>query len=58
MSGGKQVGLIASATWSPDFKTNVSIGMIEKSHWSEGTEVEVDTGSTLRKAKILEEFWI
>ena len=41
-----------------DFKTNVSIGMIEKSHWSEGTEVEVDTGSTLRKAKILEEFWI
>ncbi len=58
LSSGKQVGLIASATWSPDFKTNVSIGMIEKSHWSEGTEVEVDTGSTLRKAKILEEFWI
>jgi len=58
LSSGKQVGLIASATWSPDFKTNVSIGMIEKSHWTEGTEVEVDTGSSVRKAEVLEKFWI
>jgi hypothetical protein len=32
--------------------------MIEKSHWTEGTEVEVDTGSSVRKAEVLEKFWI
>ena len=54
----KQVGLIASAVWSPDFNTNVSIGMIERGHWDPGTVLNVDTGTGMRPATVKEKFWI
>ena len=54
----KQVGLIASAVWSPDFNTNVSIGMIDRGHWDPGTVLNVDTGTGMRPATVKEKFWI
>ena len=55
---GQKVGLIASAAWSPDFQTNVSIGMIDKSHWNAGTRIEVHTKRGVRGATVREKFWI
>ena len=58
LSNNKQVGLIASATWSPDFQTNVAIGMIDRAHWNPGTILNVDTGADNRSAVVQEKFWI
>ena len=58
LAGGKRVGRISSAAASPDFGTNVAIGMIRMTHWDAGTEVEVDTGHGLRKAVVKDKFWI
>ena len=49
---GQTVGRITSATWSPDFQTNVAIGMIAASHWDSGTAVDVDTPDGTRLAEI------
>jgi len=64
-SKGKVVGQVTSAAWSPDFKTNVAIGMARITHWDEGTEVQVEgtevqveTHDGPRKATVHEEFWI
>ena len=54
----EQVGLKASATWSPDFQTNVSIGMIDRAHWEPGTVLNVDTGADIRSVEVQEKFWI
>ena len=54
----KQVGLIASAAWSPDFRTNVAIGMIDRDHWDPGTVLTVDTGADIRSIKVQDKFWI
>ena len=58
LSNNKQVGLIASATWSPDFQTNVAIGMIDRAHWNPGTILNVETGADNRSAVVQEKFWI
>ena len=58
LSENKRVGLIASATWSPDFQTNVAIGMIERAHWAPGTVLNVDTGADIRSVEVQEKFWI
>lgn len=55
---GKRVGQITSAAWSPDFNTNVSIGMLKLSHWDEGTKIEVETPDGMREATVREKFWI
>ncbi|NCW61703.1 MAG: dimethylsulfoniopropionate demethylase [Rhodobacteraceae bacterium] len=55
---GKNVGLIASATWSPDFNTNVAIGMIDAGYWEAGQELIVDTGVGGRSARVKDRFWI
>ena len=55
---GKNAGIIASATWSPDFKTNVAIGMIDAGYWDAGQELIVDTGAGERSARVKETFWI
>ena len=54
----KQVGLIASAAWSPDFRTNVAIGMIDRDHWDPGTVLNVDTGAGIRLIEVQDKFWI
>ncbi len=55
---GKRVGQITSAAWSPDFETNVSIGMLRLSHWDAGTRIEVETPDGLRNAMVQKHFWI
>ncbi len=55
---GKQVGQVTSSAWSPDFSTNVSIGMVKLSHWDAGTKVEVETPDGMRDATVQGQFWI
>jgi dimethylsulfoniopropionate demethylase len=54
---GKKVGQVTSAAYSPDFKTNVAIGMVRMTHWDEGCEVQVRTPDGLRDAVVHENFW-
>ena len=57
-AGGKRIGKITSAAWSPDFQTNVSIGMVRMTHWDPGTEIEVETPDGMRRATVQEAFWL
>ena len=57
-AGGRVVGRVSSAAWSPDFDTNVAIGMVRMTHWDAGTQVMVEAPDGTRKAEVLEEFWI
>ena len=57
-AGGKKVGQVTSAAWSPDFGTNVAIGMVRMTHWEPGTELEVETHHVgMRKATVQDTFW-
>ena len=55
---GKRVGQVTSAAWSPDFETNVAIGMVRLSHWDAGTELEVETPAGMRRAIVQSHFWL
>lgn len=55
---GRRVGQVTSAAWSPDFNTNVAIGMIRMTHWDAETEVNVDTPHGTRRAKVREQFFL
>ncbi|MEP3331301.1 dimethylsulfoniopropionate demethylase [Sedimentitalea sp.] len=55
---GKPDGRVSSAAWSPDFDTNVAIGMVRMTHWEPDTEVEVVTTDGTRKAVVRETFWL
>ena len=54
---GKRVGQVTSAAWSPDFETNVAIGMVKMTHWDPGTTIEVETQDGMRLARVEETFW-
>ena len=54
----KQVGRVSSAAYSPDFKTNVAVGMVKMTHWDENTKVQVVTNNGVRDATVKESFWI
>lgn len=58
VSSKKTVGRVSSAAWSPDFNTNVAIGMVRLSHWDHGDRVQVKTPEGLRDATVHEKFWI
>lgn len=58
MAKGKKVGQITSAAASPDYGTNVAIGMVRMTHWDEGTQLEVQTQDGPRVATVHEKFWI
>jgi dimethylsulfoniopropionate demethylase len=51
-------GYISSATWSPDFDTNVAIGMLEQSCWQPGSRLVAKTPVGERAALVKENFWI
>lgn len=51
-SDGQHVGQITSAAWSPDLKTNVAIGMVDRDFWLPGTTLEVKTPSGMRSADV------
>ena len=55
---GKRVGQVTSSVWSPDFETNVAIGMLRLNHWDAGTKLEVETSDGMRRATVQERFWI
>ena len=54
---GKTVGRVSSAVWSPDFDTNVAIGMVRLTHWDPGDIVEVHTPDGVRPAEVQAAFW-
>ena len=54
---GMRVGMINSAAYSPDFETNVSIAMIERSHWESKSRLDVDTPDGMRPARLRDKFW-
>ncbi|WP_299849683.1 dimethylsulfoniopropionate demethylase [uncultured Roseovarius sp.] len=56
-AGGEQVGQVTSATWSPDFKTNVAIGMVARAHWDADSEITVETPTGPRAARVCDGFW-
>ena len=58
MAKGKKVGQVTSAAKSPDFDTNVAIGMVRMTHWDEGTELTVETQDGPRTAIVQENFWL
>ena len=58
MAGQNQVGQITSAAWSPDFETNVAIGMVRMTHWDPYTEVDVLLpDGDVRAATVYAVFW-
>lgn len=56
-TGKQTVGRVSSAAWSPDFKTNVCMGMVMMTHWDPGTRLIVDTTAGEREAVVEERFW-
>lgn len=56
--GGNRVGQVTSAAWSPDFQTNVAIGMVRMTHWDPGTVIEVETPDGMRTATVQDQFWL
>ncbi len=58
MAGQTQVGQVTSAAWSPDFETNVAIGMVRMTHWELGTDIDVLLpGNEVRAAVVFRVFW-
>ena len=47
------IGRVSSAAWSPDFQTNVAIGMIHREHWDPGTSLIIETPDGPREAQIM-----
>ncbi|MEM6375088.1 MAG: dimethylsulfoniopropionate demethylase [Pseudomonadota bacterium] len=56
-AGDEIIGRVSSAAWSPDFDTNVAIGMVRMTHWTPGTELFVDVPGGPRTARIETGFW-
>lgn len=55
--GDTQVGQVTSAIWSPDFNTNVAIGMINRGFDDPGTSFQIQTQAGLRDAVVAPKFW-
>lgn len=55
---GSYAGTMRSAAYSPDFQTNVCIGMIEDTFWDAGTELVVKTPEGTRGAIVKGSFWL
>ncbi len=58
IADGEAVGQVTSAAASPDYKTNVAIGMVRMTHWKPGTELSVEAPDGVRKAVVQPKFWI
>jgi len=58
MDGEDQVGQVTSSAYSPDFETNVAIGMVRMTHWSPATDLDVITQAGVFPAIVNETFWI
>lgn len=49
---GRRVGQITSAAFSPDFNTNVALGMVRMTHWEPGTQLIVQAPGGPRAAEV------
>lgn len=58
LKDGEVVGQVTSAAYSPDFDTNVAIGMVNAPHWGTGTQLVVRTPTGNRPAEVQEKFWL
>ncbi|MFK7763130.1 MAG: dimethylsulfoniopropionate demethylase [Roseobacter sp.] len=56
-SGDIRVGQVTSAAWSPDYQTNVAIGMVRMTHWDTGTQLRVATPEGDRDVTVQAGFW-
>ena len=56
-SAGRRVGHVTSAAFSPDFDTNVALGMVRMTHWDAGTGLIVHTPDGPRMAEVQEGFF-
>jgi dimethylsulfoniopropionate demethylase len=56
--GQHQIGTVTSSAWSPDYETNVAIGMVRMTHWDPRTDVDVVTQAGVFPAVVQETFWI
>ncbi|MEL7154774.1 MAG: glycine cleavage T C-terminal barrel domain-containing protein, partial [Pseudomonadota bacterium] len=56
-ASGAPVGKISSACWSPEQRTNVAIGMIDRTHWDAGTNLIVEASDGPREARVQTNFW-
>ena len=55
---GDVIGQISSAAWSPDFKVNVAIGMIDRKYWQKGENLFVEImENDKREIIIKDKFW-
>lgn len=56
---GAPVGRVSSVAWSPDFSTNVAIGMVERSHWHAGAQLltQLPDGHR-REVQVRDKFWL
>lgn len=54
---GSFAGKITAAAWSPDFRANVAIAMIEADYWDAGTTLDVDVEGEVRSATVRAEFF-
>ncbi|MCY4152334.1 MAG: dimethylsulfoniopropionate demethylase [Aestuariivita sp.] len=55
---GKYAGKVTSATWSPDFDTNVAIAMVEMEFAEVDTRLEVEVPDGVRPAAVRSSFWL
>ncbi len=53
-TSGERVGQVTSAVWSPDFRTNVAIGMVDLRYWNEGTRLQLEAPDGPRWANVRE----
>ncbi|MEE4188049.1 MAG: dimethylsulfoniopropionate demethylase [Roseobacter sp.] len=56
-AGDIRVGQVTSAAWSPDFNTNVAIGMVRMTHWDTGTRLTVHTPDGEKQSVVQAGFW-
>ena len=52
------MGQISSAAWSPDFKVNVAIGMIDREYWKQEENLFVEIMENDKREIIVKDnFW-
>ena len=55
---GNVVGQISSAAWSPDFKVNVAIGMVDREYWDQNAGLFIEIlENDKREIIIKDKFW-
>lgn len=57
LAGNRFAGQVTSLAWSPEYKTNVGIAMVEAAHWADGTHVSVLSQDGPRDATVRTAFW-